>query len=155
MGRWPKKGKHRATTFGNLNRSQLMTRVKSSGNKTTEGRMARLLRKAGVKGWRRHLPLPGKPDFAWPAQKVIVFVDGCFWHGHDCGKNVRPRTNAQEWREKISNNKRRDRRVASQLRRRGWSVLRIWECRLRCAPYVCIRRIRRALENGRLGSRRE
>ncbi len=59
MTHWPKKGKHRATTFGNLTRSQLMTRVKSSGNKTTEVRMAQLLRKAGVKGWRRHLPLPG------------------------------------------------------------------------------------------------
>lgn len=146
MTRWPKKGKHRATTFGTLSRSQLMTRIKSSGNKTTEIRMVHLLRKGGVKGWRRHLPLPGKPDFAWPAQKVVVFVDGCFWHGHDCGKNISPRTNAREWREKIRNNKIRDRRVASQLRRRGWSVLRIWECRLRCAPHVCIRRIRRALE---------
>ena len=145
MGRWPKKGKHRATTFGNLTRSQLMTRVKSSGNKTTELRMAQLLRKAGLKGWRRHLPLPGKPDFAWPARKVAVFVDGCFWHGHDCGKNIRPRTNAEAWRDKITNNKRRDRRIARELRLAGWSVLRIWECRLSDAPHVCIRRIRRAL----------
>lgn len=146
MGRWPKRGKHRATTFGNLTRSQLMTRVRSSGNKTTELLMAQLLRKAGLKGWRRHLPLPGRPDFAWPAHKVAVFVDGCFWHGHRCGKNISPRTNAQAWREKISNNKKRDRTVARQLRQRGWCVLRIWECRLHNVPNACIRRVRGALE---------
>jgi len=123
-----------------------MTRVKSSGNKTTEKRLAELLRKAGLKGWRRHLPLPGKPDFAWPALKVAVFVDGCFWHGHDCGKNISPRTNAEAWREKIRNNKRRDTRTTRQLRRQGWCVLRIWECRLRNSAEVCISRIRRALE---------
>lgn len=146
MGRWPKKGKHKATTFGNLTRSQLMTRVKSSGNKTTELRMAHLLRRAGLKGWRRHFPLPGKPDFAWPLEKLAIFVDGCFWHGHECGKNISPQSNAEAWREKINGNRRRDRRVTRRLRQRGWSVLRIWECRLRNAPDVCLRRIRRALQ---------
>ena len=151
MARWPGKGRNRATTFGNLTRSQLMTRVRSSGNNTTEIRMMHLLRKAGLKGWRRHLRLPGKPDFAWPNQKVALFVDGCFWHGHDCGKNIKPRTNAQAWQEKITNTKRRDRRTARQLRIGGWSVLRIWECRLRDAPDACIGRLRRALEERTAG----
>ena len=146
MGGWPKKGRNRATTFGSLNRSQLMARVRSSGNKTTEQRMVKLLRKAGLKGWRRHLSLPGKPDFAWPALKVAVFVDGCFWHGHDCGKNINPRTNAEAWQNKIENNRRRDRRASRQLRAEGWSVLRIWECRLKSRPKTCIKRIRRAVE---------
>ena len=146
MGRWPTKGRNRATSFGVLTRSQLMTRVKSRGNVTTELRMAQLLRKAGLRGWRRHLPLPGKPDFAWPAYRVAVFVDGCFWHGHDCGKNISPRTNAKAWREKIENNRRRDRRAARQLRQRGWSVLRIWECQLRRSPDMSVRRIMRALQ---------
>lgn len=145
MGGWPKKGRNRATTFGKLNRSQLMARVRSSGNKTTEQRMVKLLRKAGLKGWRRHLPLPGKPDFAWPAQKVAVFVDGCFWHGHGCGKNITPRNNARAWRQKIRNTTRRDRRASRKLRERGWRVLRIWECRLRQTPETCIRRVARAL----------
>lgn len=146
MGRWPIKGRNRATNFGLLTRSQLMTRVKSRGNVTTELRMAQLLRKAGLRGWRRHLPLPGRPDFAWPAYRVAVFVDGCFWHGHDCGKNISPRTNAKAWREKIQNNRRRDRRAARQLRQRGWSVLRVWECQLRRSPERCVTRIRRALQ---------
>jgi len=145
MGNWPRKGRNRATTFGKLTRSQLMARVRSSGNKTTEQRMVRLLRKAGLKGWRRHMPLPGKPDFAWPALKVALFVDGCFWHGHDCGKNINPRTNAKAWEEKIGNNKRRDRRASRELRGKGWCVLRIWECDLRSAPTMCIERIWRAL----------
>jgi DNA mismatch endonuclease (patch repair protein) len=123
-----------------------MARVRSSGNKTTEERMVKLLREAGLKGWRRRLPLPGSPDFAWPALKVALFVDGCFWHGHDCGKNISPRTNADAWKRKIENNRRRDRKVSRQLRAQGWSVLRIWECRLKSHPDACVRRIRRAIE---------
>ncbi len=141
MGRWPGEAHKQTTTFGNLTRSQLMKRVRSTGNETTELRAARLLRTNGLKGWRRHLPLPGKPDFAWPKEKIAVFVDGCFWHGHDCGKNITPKTNATKWRKKIEGNKRRDRRVARQLRVKGWSVIRIWECRLRKTPDVCVKRI--------------
>lgn len=145
MSRWPGKPDRQPTTFGSLTRSQLMSRVRSVGNETTERRLARLLRKTGLNGWRRHLRLPGKPDFAWPKEKVAVFVDGCFWHGHDCGKNVTPRTNASAWREKIERNQRRDRRVTRQLRRAGWSVVRVWECRLRKQPEACMRRVERAL----------
>ena len=124
MGLWPGKADEQTTTFGALTRSQLMKRVRNTGNKTTEMTLARLLRKSQLKGWLRHLPLPGKPDFAWPKKKVAVFVDGCFWHGHDCGKNVTPKTNANKWREKIEGNQRRDRRVARQLRAQGWCVIR-------------------------------
>jgi len=141
VGRWPGKATEQQTTFGHLSRSELMKRVRSSGNETTELRMARLLRTAGLKGWRRHMPLPGRPDFVWHGERVALFVDGCFWHGHDCGKNISPKTNAAKWREKIEGNRRRDRRVARQLRARGWSVVRIWECQLRNRPEWCLRRI--------------
>jgi len=151
VGHWPGKADKQSTTFGNLTRSQLMKRVRSSGNKTTEVAMARLLRKAGLSGWRRHLPLPGKPDFAWPKQKVALFVDGCFWHGHQCGKNVTPKTNPVEWRKKIEANQKRDRRVARQLRSKGWAVIRIWECRLRKHPQQCLARIARTLERAEGG----
>ena len=145
MSRWPGNADKQPTTFGDLTRSQLMKRVRSSGNETTEVRMARLLRRARLQGWRRRLPLPGKPDFAWPNERVALFVDGCFWHGHNCGRNLSPRTNADAWREKIDNNRRRDRRVSRQLRTKGWSVIRIWECQLRKAPVACLQRIRRTL----------
>lgn len=121
----------------------MLSAVRGKGNKTTELRLATALRFFGLKGWRRHLLLPGKPDFAWPKQKVAVFVDGCFWHG--CPKCYRaPKHNAEFWQEKIETNRRRDRRVARQLRSRGWSVLRIWECHL--PNPTTLTRIRRALD---------
>ena len=130
------------TSFGGLFRGQLMARVRGVGNQTTEQRLIVLLRSAGLAGWRRHQPLPGKPDFVWPKAKVAVFVDGCFWHGHDCGKNVTPKTNANAWREKIQRNQARDRRVDRALRSDGWSVLRVWECTLARTPERFIARIR-------------
>jgi len=146
MSRWPGNAQEERTTFGGLRRGQLMSRVRSTGNLTTEKRLASLLRAAGVGGWRRHQPLPGCPDFVWPKAKVAVFVDGCFWHGHDCGRNVRPRTNAKAWRDKIERNQARDRRATRVLRRLGWTVVRIWECGLAKDPDRCLDRIRRRLE---------
>ena len=143
MSRWPGDAQKERTTFGSLSRSQLMSRVRSKGNETTEERLALLLRKVGPHGWRRHQPLLGSPDFVWSATKLAVFVDGCFWHGHACGKNVSPRTNVKEWQEKIANNKELDRRVTRALRRQGWRVVRIWECHLAKKPTVCIDRIHR------------
>ncbi len=145
MSRWPGHAEKQRTTFGGLSRSQLMSRVRSRGNETTERRLASLLRRAGLSGWRRHQPLPGRPDFVWPSLSVAVFVDGCFWHGHDCGKNISPKTNSDAWQTKIRGNKARDRRVTRLLRDRGWLVLRIWECRLSRQPTRCIRRIELAL----------
>lgn len=145
MPRWPKPTETHPTTFGGLSRSELMSRIRSKGNVTTELRLLELLRKSSLKGWRRHYRLPGKPDFAWPRLKAAVFVDGCFWHGHDCGRNLKPRTNVTAWQEKIEKNKRRDRLTTRELRRRGWSVVRIWECQLARAPRFCITRIKRIL----------
>lgn len=145
MPRWPGNAQRQPTTFGGLTRSQLMRRVRSSENDTTEKRMAGLLRKAGLRGWRRHQRLPGKPDFVWPSERVALFVDGCFWHGHQCGRNLVPRTNALAWDEKIRTNRKRDRRVSRQLRSRGWRVVRVWECCLRRAPMACVERVRALL----------
>ena len=94
----------------------------------------------------RHQSFHGRPDFAWSKARVVVFVDGCFWHGHDCGKNVKPRTNAEAWREKIEGNQSRDRKNTRLLRRERWKVIRIWECHLAKSPERCVNRIRRALE---------
>ena len=145
MSRWPGNADRERTAFGGLCRSQLMSRVSSSGNKTTEKRLASLLRVAGLAGWRRQQPLPGHPDFVWPTKKIAVFVDGCFWHGHDCGRNLTPRTNVQAWQEKIRGNRSRDRKVARVLRGQGWKVVRIWECQLAKNPWRQIRRIHQAM----------
>jgi DNA mismatch endonuclease (patch repair protein) len=145
MNRWPGSASKQRTTFGRLYRSQLMARIRSSGNETTEIRLAKLLRASRLKGWHRHPSLPGRPDFAWRMQRVALFVDGCFWHGHACGRNLSPRTNASAWRRKISLTKRRDRRASRVLRRAGWRVARVWECRLKHHPASTLRRISRLL----------
>ncbi len=149
MTRWPGNAQRERTTFGGLRRGQLMSLVRSTGNRTTEGRLAALLREASLAGWRRHQNLPGRPDFVWRRAKVAVFVDGCFWHGHDCGKNVTPKTNARSWQEKIERNRARDRKVARALRKEGWTVIRIWECQLKKSPGRCLARIRNAINKMR------
>ena len=149
MTKWPGDAQRERTAFGGLSRGQLMARVRGVENKTTEQRLKALLRAARLTGWRRHQSLPGKPDFVWYAVKLAVFVDGCFWHGHDCGRNVTPRTNVNAWREKINRNRARDRRVDRALRRNGWRVVRIWECALAKTPERCVARIRRWVESGR------
>lgn len=145
MSKWPGCSKKLQTTFGGLSRSELMSRIRSSGNATTEVKFLRLMRAAGIKGWRRDYPLPGKPDFVFSKVRLAVFVDGCFWHGHHCGRALVPKRNASAWREKLLTNRRRDLRVARQLRLFGWKVLRVWECRLAKWPSACVQRIRRAL----------
>ena len=149
MSRWPGNALRERTTFGGLSRGELMSRVRSTGNETTEKRLVSLLRAASLSGWRRHQPLSGRPDFVWPKIKVVVFVDGCFWHGHDCGRNVTPRTNAKAWREKIEANQKRDRKTTRLLRQEGWKVIRIWECQLAKNPSRCVARIRKAVEEGK------
>lgn len=111
-------------------RSFNMSRVRSHSNRSTEIRLAELFRAAGIVGWRRRYQLFGKPDFVFPAQRVAVFVDGCFWHG--CSKGCRPLPRSSRfWRDKIAANIRRDRLVTSTLRQLGWNVIRIWEHALR------------------------
>jgi DNA mismatch endonuclease (patch repair protein) len=125
-------------------RSEVMSRVRGRGNVVTELKLLALFRQNKITGWRRHLPLPGRPDFAFPKQKVTVFVDGCFWHG--CPKCYsRPKTNRKFWDRKREENVARDKRVTRQLRRQGWKVIRIWQHALRKSPRVCISRIRRAI----------
>jgi DNA mismatch endonuclease (patch repair protein) len=103
-----------------------MGAVRGRGNKNTEVRLATLLRAHRVTGWRRHLPLPGRPDFAFRRERVAIFVDGCFWHG--CPKHFkRPQSSQEFWDAKLASNRARDARVTRELRRQGWKVLRIWE----------------------------
>jgi DNA mismatch endonuclease (patch repair protein) len=106
-----------------------MSRVRSRGNTSTEKKLITLLREEEIIGWRRHLPLPGTPDFVFPKHRVAVFVHGCFWHG--CPKHIQfPSTRASWWRRKLERNKARDRIAARTLRSSGWTVVRIWECDL-------------------------
>lgn len=141
--------------FTKQKRSDVMARIRSTGNKDTELRLIQVFRANGIRGWRRqqtirfNLQPPTsnpersklgvgrpkfsrgvRPDFVFPRLRVAVFVDGCFWHG--CPQHATwPKTRASFWLAKISGNKARDRRVNRELRKLGWIVIRIWEHDLR------------------------
>lgn len=119
-----------ADKFTKEQRSHIMRQVKSRNNKSTELRLLQYFKVNSIKGWRRNFKLHGKPDFVFPKFKTAVFVDGCFWHGHDCRKR-QPKSNEDYWQAKILRNQERDAEVTKTLRDKGWRVIRIWECELK------------------------
>ena len=132
--------------FTTEKRSQVMAAIRSRGNKATELRLVSILRAARIIGWRRHPPLPGRPDFFFPRQRVAVFVDGCFWHG--CRWHCRmPKSRSTFWEPKIARNKARDKEVGKLLRQKGWRVHRLWEHSLK-NPDRVIRRLKAVLASG-------
>jgi DNA mismatch endonuclease (patch repair protein) len=122
-----------------------MALIRSKGNLTTEIALGKLLWAAGLRGYRKHWPILGRPDFAWPGLRIAVFVDGCFWHGCNC-KTI-PKSNRRFWLNKFESNRGRDIRVTRALRRSGWKVLRVKECAL--SRPSTIKRIAVAIESRR------
>lgn len=111
-------------------RSAQMSRIRGTNTK-----LEVLVRSAlHARGFRYRLGgagLPGKPDIVLPKYGTVVFVHGCFWHGHNCPLYRLPKTRPEFWAAKIESNKARDARVESQLRESGWRVELVWECSLR------------------------
>jgi DNA mismatch endonuclease (patch repair protein) len=82
--------------------------------------------------YRLHVKeLPGKPDLVLPKYQAVIFVHGCFWHGHQCSLFKWPGSNSGFWKKKITGNRERDRKRISQLQSAGWRILTIWECSFR------------------------
>ena len=111
-------------------RSDVMKAVKSRNTKTTELKMIEIFKELHIIGWRRTYPLIGKPDFVFSKKRIVIFVDGCFWHGHNC-RNVTPSDNAEFWEAKRLYNKKHDEEVTQTLVQKNWTVIRIWECELK------------------------
>ena len=135
-----------ADVFTAQKRSEVMSRIRGKGNRSTEIKFIEALRRGGLKGWRRNSSLPGRPDFVFSARRVAIFLDGCFWHA--CPKHYRPpTTNVAFWKEKIARNKWRDRKAGAEVRSAGWTVLRIWEHDLRNAKLAArsVERVRRMM----------
>ncbi|WP_329922649.1 very short patch repair endonuclease [Stenotrophomonas geniculata] len=111
-------------------RSAQMSRIRGSNTK-----LEVLVRKGlHARGLRYRLggaKLPGRPDIVLPKYRTVVFVHGCFWHGHDCPLYRLPKTRPEFWADKIGKNRTRDQRVTSELEAIGWRVLTVWECSLR------------------------
>ncbi|MDR1011247.1 MAG: very short patch repair endonuclease [Opitutaceae bacterium] len=112
--------------FSKRKRSAIMRAVRSSANESTEKRLIAIFRASKITGWRRKYPLHGNPDFVFPQKRIVIFVDGCFWHG--CPEHYRrPSSRREYWDAKILRNQRRDRAVTRMLRASGWRVIRLWE----------------------------
>lgn len=119
-----------ADVYDKVTRSSVMSKVRSKGNKSTELRLVKVFREHGITGWQRNYPVKGHPDFVFQKRRIAIFVDGCFWHGHDC-RNTRPKDNEEFWKTKRQRNIEHDKAVTTAFQQRGWRVLRIWECELK------------------------
>lgn len=144
--------------FSKEKRSQVMSRIRSRGNKKTEIALVQLMKRERITGWRRQRQVslgvpPGgssigrrstyvRPDFIFPTLKLAVFVDGCFWHSCPIHATS-PAANAEFWARKLAGNQQRDRLVTRLLKRKGWVVVRFWEHDLPSTKVVS--RLRRAI----------
>jgi DNA mismatch endonuclease, patch repair protein len=117
--------------FSPEKRSRIMSAIKGKNTKP-EIRVRKLLHAMGYRFRLHKKDLPGKPDIVLPRYKKIVFVHGCFWHGHKgCKRATTPKTRTGFWRNKIDKNRERDRRCVRQLRGKGYGVLTVWECEIK------------------------
>lgn len=108
-----------------------MRAVKSENTKP-ELQLRKALHRLGYRYRLNVKTLPGKPDLVFPKYRAVIFMHGCFWHGHNCKRGARtPKTNTAYWTEKIARNKIRDKKNAAALKKLGWRVVTIWECQLK------------------------
>ncbi len=112
-------------------RSAIMRAVKSTDTKP-EMIVRSLAHRLGFRFRLHRKDLPGRPDLVFVRRRKAIFVNGCFWHGHDCKRGARlPKSNASYWRAKIARNQARDAKALEDLAAAGWDVLTIWECEIK------------------------
>jgi DNA mismatch endonuclease, patch repair protein len=141
----PLRRRHRGDIMSPEKRSALMARIRGKGTKP-ELAVAELLRQERIIPELHAKDLPGRPDFVLRKSRVAIFVDGDFWHGWRFG--AWRLTLSEEWEKKIESNRLRDARNHRLLRRRGWTVIRIWEHQIENDPILCANRIMRAINVG-------
>jgi len=113
-------------------RSMNMSHIRSKNTKPEE-MVRKYLFSKGFRYRKNVRKLPGCPDIVLPKYKTVIFVNGCFWHKHDCPRFVWPSSNQEYWIPKITSNVERDERNYSMLRNEGWTVIIVWECELKKA----------------------
>ncbi|MFN3324992.1 MAG: very short patch repair endonuclease [Bryobacteraceae bacterium] len=119
-------------------RSRIMRAVKGADT-TPELAVRRVAHGMGFRFRLHRKDLPGKPDLTFPRLRKVIFVHGCFWHGHDCARGARvPVQNRDYWTLKVARNVERDRNAQSELQRLGWKSLVVWECEIK--DQECLRR---------------
>lgn len=135
-------------TLTNEQRHHCMSQIRSKNTKPEVLVRKELFRR----GYRYRInvsKLPGKPDIVLPKYKTVIFVNGCFWHGHEgCKHFVLPKSNVEYWQAKIRSNQRRDKNAIIMLQQIGWNVITIWECNLTVPLFLeTIDKIEDALHN--------
>ncbi|MBD3317289.1 MAG: DNA mismatch endonuclease Vsr [Chitinivibrionales bacterium] len=117
--------------FNKEKRSWIMARVKNKDTKP-EVKVRSVVHRLGYRFRKNRTDLPGRPDIVLPRHRKVIFVHGCFWHGHpNCPRAARPSSNEAFWRKKLNANIVRDRKNIHLLREQGWRVMVLWECRMR------------------------
>lgn len=115
--------------FSPPKRSDIMSKIRGKNTKP-EILVRKFLFSQGLRYRLNVKTLPGKPDIVLPKYKTVIFINGCFWHGHTCKKGQIPSTNIDFWKEKILSNKSRDDKNAMLLTKLGWNVITIWQCEI-------------------------
>src|ERR1022692_4519044 len=133
-------------------RRRCMVRIRGQNTKP-EVVLRKALFSLGLRYRLHQKRLPGTPDLVFPKYHAVVFIHGCFWHGHQCKLFVVPATNTEFWLQKIDGNRSRDERVMGELRSLGWRAMTVWECALRGTDRAPIEELARRVERW-LASRR-
>ena len=120
-------------------RAYNMSRIRGK-NTVPEIKLRKMLFAAGIRGYRIHYNLPGKPDIVFVRKKIVVFIDGCFWH--KCPADFQaPETRKDFWMKKIQSNIDRDKKINKQLKHEGWTIIRIWEHEIKKDPENVVKKI--------------
>jgi DNA mismatch endonuclease (patch repair protein) len=129
-------------------RSEMMSNVRARDTKL-ELKVRDILDSLGYTYSVHDNTLPGKPDIILQEKRIVIFVNGCFWHQHDCKKGkVKPKTNTEFWNEKLARNMERDQKNIHLLNEAGWRVLVIWECEIKKQENL-VQKISLALQNNK------
>lgn len=122
---------HRTDNLTSEQRKRTMARVKSM-NTTPEMIVRRIVHRMGYRYRLHSHQLPGNPDMVFVKRRKIIFVHGCFWHGHECKSGIKqPKTNSEYWLRKLQRNKSRDTETYEKLKELDWEILVVWECELK------------------------
>jgi DNA mismatch endonuclease (patch repair protein) len=123
--------------------------MRAVGTKNTgpELHLRKMLHRAGYRYRLHEKTLPGRPDLVFPRRRKVVFVHGCFWHGHGCAKGRPPKSKAEYWEPKLATNRARDARNIKDLSTLGWTSLVVWQCELK-EPVSLLQRVGKFLQSG-------
>lgn len=116
--------------FDKSKRSEIMKKVRSKNNMSTELKLIQIFKENNIHGWRRNYKVKVHSDFVFLNKKIAIFVDGCFWHGHNF-RNTKPKENQEYWDKKRERNMKHDKEITEYFENRGWTVIRIRECELK------------------------